>query len=372
MNELFFEATEEQRIKGYQKKENYHCLLCDFITEEGIIYPYEESLLTAEKRMIKHIESHGGVFNGLIDLEKKVIGFSDQQSRIMKLIFEGHTDHEIQSKLNVGSLSTIRNHRHTLREKERQAKVMVTLMSFLSDKIVKKVKVHDTATMVDKRYDISVDTAIEVVNRYFDHGKLKTFSMKEKNKIIVLREIMKKFDYGIQYKGQEVDHILMAIYEEDYVLIRRYLIEYGFMERTKDCKFYWVKDKVKSEDKMSKKKLDKNKRKELMNRKYFSEPVEIFSGVYEIKNKENHKRYIGTARNIKKLEGIKFQLNTGSFINKALQKEWTSYGEDAFEIIILESFEEEENIKSVTKKMSAMKKVWIEKLQPFGDQGYHK
>ncbi|RIJ63707.1 DUF2087 domain-containing protein [Rummeliibacillus sp. POC4] len=28
----------------------------------------------------------------------------------------------------------------------------------------------------------------------------------------------------------------------DYVSLRRYLIEYGFMERTDDCSIYWVKE----------------------------------------------------------------------------------------------------------------------------------
>ena len=38
---------------------------------------------------------------------------------------------------------------------------------------------------------------------------------------------------------QEVNEILRPIYE-DYMTIRRYLIMYGFMERTKDGRQYWL------------------------------------------------------------------------------------------------------------------------------------
>lgn len=370
MIDLFYTCSEEDRLRGYTEDNGYACLFCDFKTEEGIIYQVDDLYMTAEKYMQHHIEEHGGVFSELIKLDKKYSGFSDQQSKIMKLINDGLTDHEIQTQLNIGSVSTIRNHRHTLREKEKQAKVMVTLMGLLGHS--KKVKPHNTATMVDHRYDVTVDQAIDIVNKYFEDGKLKTFSMKEKNKLIVLREIMKNFTYGKQYKAKEMDEILKAIYEDDYVQIRRYLIEYGFMDRTRDCRFYWVKDKVKSEEKMSQKKIDKNRRKELMNKKYFSEPVEILSGVYQIKNLENNKIFIGSARNIKKLEGLKFQLNMGSFMNKALQKDWQKYGEDQFEISVLESFEETDEMTSVAKKINEMKKAWLEKLQPYDEKGYHR
>lgn len=39
----------------------------------------------------------------------------------------------------------------------------------------------------------------------------------------------------------EVNEILKAIYS-DFAILRRYLIDYGFMERSRDCTKYWVKD----------------------------------------------------------------------------------------------------------------------------------
>lgn len=70
---------------------------------------------------------------------------------------------------------------------------------------------------------------------------IKNFPSKEKKKIIVLRLIVTNFKVGIMYSEPEINKVLKRIYE-DYVTIRRAMIEYGFLERSDDCKKYWVKE----------------------------------------------------------------------------------------------------------------------------------
>ncbi|MGB3367419.1 MAG: hypothetical protein WBA54_08025 [Acidaminobacteraceae bacterium] len=55
------------------------------------------------------------------------------------------------------------------------------------------------------------------------------------------------------------------------------------------------------------------------------------------------KVYIGSSRNINKLNGLSFQLNVGTFLNKNLQSDWKRRGESKFVIEVLESFVEGEN-----------------------------
>jgi len=43
--------------------------------------------------------------------------------------------------------------------------------------------------------------------------------------------------YGAFYSEEEINAFLKQIFE-DFVSLRRYLIEYGFLHRTKDCQFY--------------------------------------------------------------------------------------------------------------------------------------
>ena len=103
-------------------------------------------------------------------------------------------------------------------------------------------ELHVSATMVDERYNITEQERLKTIQTYMDeNGALKQFPAREKKKIIVLREIMKNFKPEAEYSEREVNRILMRIFEEDYPSIRRALIEYGFMDRSRDCTVYRVR-----------------------------------------------------------------------------------------------------------------------------------
>ena len=72
-------------------------------------------------------------------------------------------------------------------------------------------------------------------------GGIKTYPSKEKKKIIILGEVTKNFVKGRKYTEKDINKVLKRVYE-DYVTIRRALIEYGFIERSNDCSVYWVKE----------------------------------------------------------------------------------------------------------------------------------
>jgi hypothetical protein len=97
--------------------------------------------------------------------------------------------------------------------------------------------------MIDDRYVITMEEREKILSAVFKSLsplKLKLFSAKEKKKIVTLQKIMEQFEKGKIYTEKEVNQILKDIYD-DFPTIRRYLIEYGFMERSKDCRDYWVK-----------------------------------------------------------------------------------------------------------------------------------
>jgi hypothetical protein len=70
---------------------------------------------------------------------------------------------------------------------------------------------------------------------------MKAIPKGEKRKLILLRLIVKEFEAEKRYTEKELNQILWSVYE-DFVTLRRYLIEYGFMDRTKDCREYWVRE----------------------------------------------------------------------------------------------------------------------------------
>jgi DNA-binding CsgD family transcriptional regulator len=240
-------AALEELKQGYTETEEYYtCLLCGGKFEKGIIYKDEDILYEAEKYVRVHIEKeHGSVFESLIQLDKKITGLTDHQNSLLRLFYQGKSDAEIQEEMNIGSASTIRNHRFALKEKERQAKVFLGMMELLKkkDKAVSFVSPHKTAKMVDDRYSITTTENEKLLKNFFPKGPkgpIKTFSVREKHKLVILREISKRFESNRKYSEKEVNEILKAAHD-DFVTLRRYMIEYGFMERKPDGSQYWLK-----------------------------------------------------------------------------------------------------------------------------------
>ena len=95
-------------------------------------------------------------------------------------------------------------------------------------------------------FQVTPDEIAQARDKYFASVsplKLIRFPAKEKQKFLVLFEIIKAFDVDQKYHEKEVNAILEVIYS-DYVTIRRYLIDYGFMQRKTDGSSYWVVEKT--------------------------------------------------------------------------------------------------------------------------------
>ncbi|HEY5584410.1 MAG TPA: DUF2087 domain-containing protein [Ruminiclostridium sp.] len=122
--------------------------------------------------------------------------------------------------------------------------VVMDLIKDSSKKTPEFVVPHKTATMVDDRYNVTEDENSKIIQKYFTQGSdgpLKTFDMKEKNKLVVLKQIAKRFEFNNFYSEKQINEIIKTIYP-DFATIRRYLIEYGFMERKTDGSQYWLKE----------------------------------------------------------------------------------------------------------------------------------
>ena len=77
--------------------------------------------------------------------------------------------------------------------------------------------------------------------------------------------------------------------------------------------------------------------------------------------------------NLKTINGREIELNNGTHRNKLLQDEWKQYGKDAFVFEVLEILEPpEEGYFDTKEELKKLEKKWMEKLQPYGDKGYHK
>ena len=374
VSEQFWNASFDDLKCGYvQDGDHYVCLLCSKKIAKGIIYPEEGVYYEAGRYMKRHIEKvHQSVFEHLNHLDKKLTGLTDHQNSLLRLFYEGKSDGEIQEELGIGSASTIRNHRFSLREKERQSRVYLVMMELLKEKTKPDQSARTflvppkAAKMVDDRYNITQKESNELLEKLFPNGPegpLKTFAIKEKHKLVVLRQIAKRFESERTYSEKEINQILNDVYE-DFVTLRRGLIEYGFLDRTPDGGQYWLRNELRNKEEIT-----MNRKEEL--KKLYKE-TKFEAGVYQIRNTKNQKIFIESTMNLKTINGKRFTLDIGSFQNKLLQNEWTEFGAESFVFETLEILKvPESGYFDAIDSLKKLKEKWLEELQPYGERGYN-
>lgn len=364
--DLLWNSTQEEIKNGYVDKEDcFICLLCGKRIEKGIVYPEDGVFYEAKRYMGIHIErEHQSVFDFIINMDKKVTGLSEHQSSMLKLFFLGKSDVQVQNEMGIGSSSTIRNHRFVLREKERQAKVFLVLMELLKEnnkKVLPSSSSKNQSNTIDENYNVSENDSERIIKKYFPkglNGPLKKIKMKEKSRVVVLREISKRFEPKRIYNEKEVNEILKEVYE-DYVTLRRYLVEYGFVDRKTDGSQYWIKqNKNLSEEE------NMDRRKELIQQ---YKEMKTEAGVYQVRNTKNNRAFIISTPNLKTINGRRIELQRGGHRNKELQEEWNQYGEENFIIEVLEVLEEkEEGFFDKKDELKKLEKKWIENKKSEG------
>ncbi|MFF2885402.1 DUF2087 domain-containing protein [Paenibacillus sp. NPDC057967] len=426
LDERFWNASSEEIKQGYVyegRTQSYCCLLCGEQFEEGEIFklPDTDRLFTAAKYAGYHVQSaHGSMLDYLLSLDKKASGLTDVQKQLVRDFAQGLSDREIVQRTG-GSASTIRNHRFVLKEKAKQAKVLLAVMDLMEggeESVPKFMPVHRTATVMDERFAITEEEYDKILQQYLPEGPegpLASIPGKEKRKVALLRHMASFFKLGERYTEDEVNVRLMGFSDDHYVSLRRYLVEYGYLDREDDGSAYWIpingKDGVKLKEKEKEKekakvqpeaaaigsgemeKKGKNKpdkaARKTMTAEYQDRVRKM--GVYGIKNNENGRMFIGASTN---MDGLwnkeQFILDLGSHMNKKLQQEWKQFGREAFAYLILETVKTEEDIRydyrdvydaegkelanvarDYKRKVESLKEEWLEKLKPFGEQGYH-
>lgn len=243
--------TIDELKNGYRydpDTDSYICNICRKAFEVGEIYSFNDRLFEAFRGVKMHIErDHGDNLKQLLYGESKYNTLTDNHKELMYLMYSDISDKDIAKKLGI-SPSTVRHQRFMFREKAKQAKIYLAIYEQVVEKKVSTdemiVPVHSNATMVDDRYVITEKEKEKILNTDFESLsplKLKRFPGKEKRKIVILTKIAEQLEHGKRYTEKELNQVIKEIYD-DYAVIRRYMIDYGFMDRTVDGKAYWLKN----------------------------------------------------------------------------------------------------------------------------------
>ncbi|WP_291650725.1 DUF2087 domain-containing protein [Clostridium sp.] len=312
MKELIRNATIEDFKRGYlwdKKKGEFICLVCG--KSIGI-----NSIIIDD-----HVSTHGTPVERLLMLDKKDTGLTEIQKELLDMASSKFSDKEIASNLAC-SESTVRNIRFSLRERARQARAFLAIMELVDE---------GTANSVNH--------------------KIRYFPIKEEKRKALLPRFANLFEPNRSYTEREVKTLINKIYDDD-ALIRRYLVDYGYLKRDKYGEKYC---KIKGESTM-----ENIKRKELINN-YKQQEVEM--GIIQIYNTINGYSFVDICQNLyKPFESIKFKLNLGKIRIKGLQEDWENYGEKAFEFKVVEKFKKKEGAteKEALDDLKELLNIWID------------
>lgn len=312
MKELIRNATIEDFKRGYiwnNDKGEFRCLICQkVIGKDNII-------------INNHMSMHGTPIERLLMLDKKYTGLTEIQKELLDMLSSKCSDKEIAKNLAC-SESTVRNMRFALRERARQARAFLAIMELVDE---------DSSNLVNH--------------------KIRYFPVKEEKRKALMPRFANLFEPNRYYTEEEVKKIIKKIYHDD-ALIRRYLVDNGYLKRDKYGEKYC---KVEGENTM-----ENVKRKEIINN-YKQQEVEM--GIIQIYNKVNGYSFVDISSNLyKPFESIKFKLNLRKIRIKNFQEDWNKYGEDAFEFIVVEKLKKKENStdKEALDDLKEILNLWID------------
>lgn len=89
-------------------------------------------------------------------------------------------------------------------------------------------------------YNMSEAEREKVLTTFFAQGlegPITNFPSKEKRKYVIIEQLASRFTENRVYSEQEVNAILKPVYP-DFVTLRRYLVDFGFLERDKAGRSY--------------------------------------------------------------------------------------------------------------------------------------
>ncbi|MDJ0762936.1 MAG: DUF2087 domain-containing protein [Myxococcota bacterium] len=229
-----------------RERTSYTCLFCGQRFEDGQVFSVDKKLLLADRAAQHHVAHvHGGAFQALLGLGKPHTGLSELQQALFSQMHQGQSDREIARALGGKSPSTVRNHRFQMRKRKKEAKIFLALMALL-DQTSRDADAFLTFNAdiraQDDRAVVTTAEAAAIEKKYFttEDGQLRlnNFPRKQKSKLVILNRIIERFDREKHYTEKEVDRILKAFYF-DQTTLRRYLIDYGFLDRKRDGSAYW-------------------------------------------------------------------------------------------------------------------------------------
>ena len=139
MHMEFKELTLKELTDGYirsAEEGTCTCIFCGETYEEDLIYQSRGRMVNAERAMREHlIDVHGGVFCGLMQLDRQVSGLSDTQKEILEGMYLQKDNKEMGEELGI-SAAPVRTHKFNIQKMKREARILLAMMEQIENEEV--------------------------------------------------------------------------------------------------------------------------------------------------------------------------------------------------------------------------------------------
>ena len=98
-------------------------------------------------------------------------------------------------------------------------------------------------------------------------------------------------------------------------------------------------------------------------------------GIVQVRNIKTNRVYLTASANTPgTINSTRFQLKMGTFLpSPDLAKDWSDMGEESFIIEVLDELKPvDDPAYDYRDDLKALETMWLEKLKPFGERGYHR
>ncbi|GKT03872.1 DUF2087 domain-containing protein [Furfurilactobacillus sp. WILCCON 0119] len=241
------QTLEEMEQGWHRDGDTYYCNYCETAFVADQVYQFGDQFYAAAPAIRHHItDVHGGNAQQLIHADTKYNQLTKKQQELLDAFANGEKDAAVAKALGV-SASTIRHQKFTFREKAKQALQYLAMYHNVfevqpdsADSLIPTpghvAKPDDRFAITNAEWQATVSEAFTEQN---GHLTLTKIPKKQKQIIIVLDRITQDLPTDQHWNEHDITAHLKTI-TSDPVTLRRYLIDYGFLSRTRDGADYWV------------------------------------------------------------------------------------------------------------------------------------
>lgn len=228
----------------HQTETAFVCNYCEATFETTQVFPVADKFYPAAEMIRQHLATaHPNAVADLIHTPSKYNTLTAKQQALLVAFASGSKDAEIAREMGVAA-ATIRHQKFTFREKAKQAKLYLAMY----DRVFTQPTTADALVTLpeqvapeDDRFALTTTEYHQALAKYFSTMnplRLQRWPKKQKAILAVLRAVAATIPSDQRFTESALTTHLKPIYA-DYPLLRRYLVDYGFLKRTTSGSAYW-------------------------------------------------------------------------------------------------------------------------------------